>query len=83
MYIHTVTYRPISRQRPKYVHTTIEKVLQEVFSICSAPWSLRGNGSLNIPAEANQLKKSTSIPRQRCGKQALSIMQDVFSMGPP
>jgi hypothetical protein len=25
-----VTYRRISRQRPKYAHATIEKVLQEV-----------------------------------------------------
>jgi hypothetical protein len=28
-----VTCRPISRQRPNYVHTTIEPALQEVFSV--------------------------------------------------
>jgi hypothetical protein len=31
---HIVTRRPISRQRPKYMHATIEPVLQEVFSVC-------------------------------------------------
>jgi hypothetical protein len=30
---HIVTCRPISRQRPKYAHATIEPLLQEGFSI--------------------------------------------------
>jgi hypothetical protein len=42
-----VTCRPMSRQRSKYEHATIEKVLQEVFSMWSAPCPLLGNGSLN------------------------------------
>jgi hypothetical protein len=42
-----VTCRPISRQRPKYTHTTIEKVLQEVFYMWSALFPLLGNVSLN------------------------------------
>jgi hypothetical protein len=42
-----VTCGPISRQRPKYAHATIEKVLQEMFSMLSAPYPLLGNGSLN------------------------------------
>jgi hypothetical protein len=42
-----VTCRPISRQRPKYAHEIIEKVLQESFSVWSAPCPLLGNRSLN------------------------------------
>jgi hypothetical protein len=42
-----VTCRPISTQRLKYVDATIEKVLQEVFTMWSAPCPLLGNGSLN------------------------------------
>jgi hypothetical protein len=45
--MHLVTCRPISRQRSKYAHATIKKVLQELFSIWSAPCPLLGNGSLN------------------------------------
>jgi hypothetical protein len=43
----TVTCRPISRQRPKYAHATIEKILQELFSMWSAPCPLFCNRSLN------------------------------------
>jgi hypothetical protein len=52
-HLYIVTYRPISsiynfsRRRPKHAHTTIEKVLQEVFSMWSTPCPLLGNGSLN------------------------------------
>jgi hypothetical protein len=42
-----MTCRPMSKQRPKYVHATIEEVLKEVFSMWSAPFPLLGNGSLN------------------------------------
>jgi hypothetical protein len=42
-----VTCRAISRQRPKYMHATIEKVLQELFSMWSGPCPLLDNGSLN------------------------------------
>jgi hypothetical protein len=42
-----VTCRPISRQRPKYPHATIEKVMQELSSMWSTPCPLLGNGSLN------------------------------------
>jgi hypothetical protein len=45
--VNSVTCRPISRQRPKYVRATIEKVLQEVVSVRSATCPLLGNGSLN------------------------------------
>jgi hypothetical protein len=45
---YTVTCRFIPRQRMKYVHATIGKVLQELFSIWSAPCPLLDNGSLNI-----------------------------------
>jgi hypothetical protein len=34
-------------QRPKYAHATLEKALQEAFSIWSEPYPLIGNGSLN------------------------------------
>jgi hypothetical protein len=42
-----VKCRPSSKQRPKYMHATIEKAMQEVFSMWSAPCPLLGNGSLN------------------------------------
>jgi hypothetical protein len=42
-----VTCRRISRQRPKKAYATIEKVLQELFSMWSATLPLLGNGSLN------------------------------------
>jgi hypothetical protein len=45
--LHSVTCRPIFRQSPKYAHATIGKVLQELFSMWSAPCPLLGNGSLN------------------------------------
>jgi hypothetical protein len=35
-----VTCTPISRQLPKYAHATTEKVLQELFSMWSAPCPL-------------------------------------------
>jgi hypothetical protein len=45
--IYNVTCKPMSRQLPKYAHATIEKVLQEVLPMCSAPCPLLDNGSLN------------------------------------
>jgi hypothetical protein len=48
MYVCTVTCRPISRQRPKYENPTIEKALQKVLSMWSAPCPSLGNGSVNI-----------------------------------
>jgi hypothetical protein len=45
---YVVTCRLMSRQRPKYVHSTIEELLQEEFSMCSAQCPLLGNGSLDI-----------------------------------
>jgi hypothetical protein len=50
-------WHPISRQRPKYVHATIEKVLQEVFSMWFAPCQLLSNDSPN-----------TFPQKQTCGK---------------
>jgi hypothetical protein len=44
---YTVTCRRISMQRPKYAHATIEKVLEEVFSVWSAPCPVLGNGPMN------------------------------------
>jgi hypothetical protein len=35
----------------------------------------------HIPAEENSRNNRTSIARQRCGKQALSTIQAVFSVG--
>jgi hypothetical protein len=55
--LNIVTYRPISRQRSKYAQETIERVLQEVFSMWSAPCPLLGNGPLN------------TFPRQRIPRQ--------------
>jgi hypothetical protein len=52
-------FRHISRQRPKYAHATIEKVLQELFSMWSAPCPLLDNESLN------------TFPRQRIRRQQL------------
>jgi hypothetical protein len=40
-----VTCRPIYRQRPKYTHAIIEKEVQEMFSVWSAPCPLVGNWS--------------------------------------
>jgi hypothetical protein len=45
--IFILTCRTISRQRPKYAYVTIEKVLQELFPMWSAPCLLLRNGSLN------------------------------------
>jgi hypothetical protein len=42
-----VSYRPVSTQRRRYAHATIEKGLQELFSMWSAPCPLLDNGSLN------------------------------------
>jgi hypothetical protein len=39
----TVTRRPVSRQRPKYAHATIEKILQKVFFYVVRIYSLLGN----------------------------------------
>jgi hypothetical protein len=76
-----VTYRPISRQRPKYAQVTIEKVFQELSSIWSAPCPLLGNGSLNTFPQKQTRNNRRSIARQRGGKQALSTIQAVFSLG--
>jgi hypothetical protein len=44
---YAVTCRPISWQRPKYAHATIQRVLQEVFSMWSATCPVLGNGAVN------------------------------------
>jgi hypothetical protein len=74
-----MTCRPIFRQRQKYAHATMGKVLQDLFSMWSAPCPLLGNRSLNIPAEADA-RNNRSVARQRRGKQALLTIQAVFSM---
>jgi hypothetical protein len=38
-----MTYRPISRQRPEYAHATIERILEEVFSVWSTPCPVLGS----------------------------------------
>jgi hypothetical protein len=59
----TVTCRPIFRQRMKYAHATIEKVLHELFSMYSALCPLLGKRVAKfIPTEANA-RNRTSIPR--------------------
>jgi hypothetical protein len=42
-----VTCRPVSERRPKYAYVTIEKILEEVFSMWSAPCPVLGNGPMN------------------------------------
>jgi hypothetical protein len=42
-----VTRRPISRQCPKYAHPTVERVLEKVFSMWSAPCPVLGNGQID------------------------------------
>jgi hypothetical protein len=56
-----VICRPISRQHPKYAQATIEEVLQEVFSMLSAPCSLLGNESLNIFPQKQARRKIGEI----------------------
>jgi hypothetical protein len=50
-YIRVVTWTPISRQRPKYEQTTIEKVFDEVFSTCPAPCPVLGNGPIDMHSD--------------------------------
>jgi hypothetical protein len=45
-YKRNVTCRPISRQRPNCAHATMEGVLEEVFSLWSAPCPVLGNGPI-------------------------------------
>jgi hypothetical protein len=95
--VYIVTCRPTSRQCPKYAHATIGKVLQELFSMWSAPCLLLGNWSLNtFPQKQtrgtvgdlllgnrslNTFPARKSVARQRRGKQALSRIQAMFSVG--
>jgi hypothetical protein len=78
-----VTCRSICRQRPKYANATVEKVLQKVFvyRVC-AMFIARQRVAKHIPAETDGRNSRTSIARQRRGKQALSAIQDMFSMDP-
>jgi hypothetical protein len=64
VYVHTVTCRPFSRQRPKYANATIENVLQEAFYVVPAKHISRQLVVKHIPAEANGRNNRTSITRQ-------------------
>jgi hypothetical protein len=75
--INIVTCKPISMQRVKYTHATIEKVLQELFSMWCAPCPLLGNRLLNTFPQNNR----RSITRQQRDKKTLSTIQAVFSTG--
>jgi hypothetical protein len=46
-----VTCRPISTQRPEYANATIEKVLEEVFSMWSASYPVLGNGPIDTQSD--------------------------------
>jgi hypothetical protein len=46
-----VTCRHISRQRPKYEHATIERVLEEVFSTWSTTCPVLGNGPIGTHSD--------------------------------
>jgi hypothetical protein len=46
-----VICRPISRQRLKYAHATIEKALEEMFSMWSAPCTVLGNGPIDTHSD--------------------------------
>jgi hypothetical protein len=47
IFLDIVKYTPISRQGPKYAHTAIGKVLQEMFCMWSAPCPVLGNVAVN------------------------------------
>jgi hypothetical protein len=76
-----VSCRPISRQRPKYAHATIKKVLQHFFYVVGAMPIARQRVTKHIPADANTWNNRRSITKQRRGKQALPTIQAVFSVG--
>jgi hypothetical protein len=46
-----VTCRLISRQRQKYVHATVENVLEEVFPMWSAPDLMLSNGPIDTHSD--------------------------------
>jgi hypothetical protein len=59
-----VTCRPISRQRPKYAHATIEKVLEEVFSMWSASCPVLGNRPIITHSDNRRGVSTWSAPCQ-------------------
>jgi hypothetical protein len=46
-----LTHIPASSLRPKYAHATIEMVLEEVFSMWSAPCPVLGNDRIHTHYE--------------------------------
>jgi hypothetical protein len=79
---HIVTCRPIFRQRPNYGQANIIKsIARSVFYVVRAMPIDRQRVAKHIPSEANARNNRTSIVRQRGGKQALSTIQAVFSVG--
>jgi hypothetical protein len=77
-----MTCRPTSRQRPKYAHATTEKgIARRVFYVFRAMPIARQQVAKHIPAEANARNNKTPIARQRRGKQALTTIRAVFSVG--
>jgi hypothetical protein len=81
--IYTAACRPISRQRPKYAHVTIEKVFAgSVFYVVRVMTIARQRVAKHIPAEANAQSNRASIARHRRGKQVMSTIPAVFSVGP-
>jgi hypothetical protein len=90
---YSVTCRPISRQRPNYAHATLEKVLQEMFSMWSAPCPLLGNDSVNtFPRQQSDTFRcyatavNTTVEEEVFSTWFAYIhcwATDVFSNGPP
>jgi hypothetical protein len=75
-----VTCRPISMQRQKYAHAAINRVARSVFCVVRAMPMSKQRVTKHIPAEANARNNRSVTIKQR-GKQALSTIQAVFSMG--
>jgi hypothetical protein len=51
MYLHTVTSKLVSGRRPKYAQATIETLLEEIFSMWSAPCLVIGNRPMNTHSD--------------------------------
>jgi hypothetical protein len=57
-------------------------IARRVFYVARTMPIARQRFAKHTPAEAIVQNNGTYIVRQRCGKQALSTVHDVFSMGP-
>jgi hypothetical protein len=83
--VYIVTCRPNSTQRPKYAHATIENLLEEVFSMWSAPCPVLGNGSIDTHSDTEEVFSMWSAPCPVLGNGSIdthSDTEEVFSMWP-